>query len=58
MTLSRRRAGTIVIGTLLIPLSLGGCEMKCDCDGDDIEDVVDEIGDEAQDTIDKIREKK
>lgn len=58
MKFTRRTAAFILVGTFLVPLSLGGCEMNCDCENDDIEDVVDEIGDEAEDTIAKIKEKK
>ena len=58
--LPRRRIGLIgaFLGLFLAPLSMGGCEMECDCQDNDVKDAIDEVGDEVQETIDKAKDDK
>ncbi len=45
----------LVLGgmTLAGPLSMGGCELSCN--SNDVEDVVDEVGDEMEDVAEKLK---
>jgi hypothetical protein len=44
----------MLVGAFSIPMAMGGCDMKCDCDGNEVEDVVDDIGDEIDDAVDNL----
>lgn len=56
MRFKPRYAAWFLIGGILVPLSLGGCNVDCDCDDNDVEDVVEDIGDEVRDTVKEVED--
>ena len=50
------RRGLLLLSLLGAGAFLGACELECKSDsGNEVEDVIDEIGDETEEAIDKIK---
>lgn len=56
----RKRPGLVglLLGAFLVPLSMGGCEMECDCSRNDVKEAIDEAGDEIEEIVDKAKDDK